>query len=686
MNTTKASRDNWWAVLMTVLATLYLFPELIFNAELVRTVGSAGASAADIHRLELFGRAISGIGVTLLVLDAIKGFPLRSKDRTLLLSLAVFLLLWPLVFFGQKYVIDKYLIEPSSAEQRQTAFLSLVVKDALAAQAVAVEGLPFDSDNPESPVSQTFLSLFGGLVYANNNVLEQIKQSRQELATAYVVNQTQAQVPELLAQHQQLSLKLRDAYTEHYQPAYNDYKQALLDSSNVAAREWGKVTAQLDEGWHDYQTMLEKADELASQQAEQAGPRIYEFLDYYHDRCVNDGKINARCRERAESRYKKQITQLGYGYIPHEHWLIEEDVSTGENVFNSLIAGVLTGGISLAAQALSAATGGDGGFKDKRYKYTNDTALYKLRLLQLPAFQQKFVDDYGYPLGLASRQAFLDYPETGKRVRAELRQADIRLSANWSLHDRASFDQAVLEKIARDAMQAWSDGLDEKAVALPPGLNWQQFHQHPEVLAYVNRQLSGEKLTHYNPEWSDAEFKRQVLEPKVREQAQQLLRELAAQQSAFADSGDFAERGKQSLRAVIVPPISMGLSLLLICLTLIKLPLRYLQLLIRQPSPMSQRVFRWAPVATLLAVIILPFAVLQPQFDRDYPGAASFLATVGESAHPSLAYGLEWTLRTQPVIAPLGNELSEVMYFEEKSAPLIDMLHKLDQSVALGTN
>lgn len=663
---------------MTALATLYLFPEMIFNAELVSTAGSANASHETIQRLELFGRAISGVGVTLLLLDGWRWLPLYSKGKTLLVSLVIAVLVWPLVFFGQKYAIDEFLIEPSSAEQRQTAFLSILVKNALATRAVEVEGLPFDYEQPNSAVSQTFLSLFGGLVYANADVLEQIKQSREELATAYVVNQTQDQFPELLAQHARLSELLNDAYNDSYAPAYDDYQQAILDSPQVVAREWQEVQEQLQQGWRDYQKMEREADTLAARQAEEAGPKIIDFLDYYHGNCVSGERVNQRCRDRAETRYKQQIGQLGYGYIPHEHWLIVEEVSTGENILNSLLAGALTGGVSIAAQALNKVTGGDGGFEDKRYSYTDSIAHYKQRITELDAYQKKFVREYGYPLGLDSEQLFIQYPETQQRVRDKLAGAGVKLAADWQLNDRASFERAIVEKIASEAMREWSNGLSKQAIDLPPGLSWYEFHQHPEMLAYVNRHAQGLELRRYNPDWNDGQFKQYVLEPMVREQAQKLLAELAAQTSSFADGGELEERGKQSLRAVIIPPFSMALSLLLVCLTLLKLPMRYLQLLMAKPSAAWRWFNRFVVVASLGAVVAVPMWVLQPDFHKEYPGANSFLRTLGQTTNLSVAKSLEWTLKTQPLIAPMGSKLAELSNFDDNVQPTLDQLEALD--------
>lgn len=664
---------------MTALATLYLFPEIIFNAELVRTAGSAASNYDELRRLELFGRAVSGIGVSLLLLDAFAIFPLRSKAKTLLVAALVVVFVWPIVFFGQKLLIDYFFIDDSTAEQRQMAFLSVLVKNSLAAQAVEVDGLPFDSKQPDEPVSQTFLSLFGGLVYANSDVLDQIKQSKREIATAYIVNQTHADIEHYLDQHHQLSVKLKDVYHNKYQPAYEAYKKSILESNNIADTEWERVQKRLDSSWNDYKKLAQQADKLASKQAEQVAPKIYQFLEYYYGKCVNNRTVDQRCRNRVEERYAKEIKLLGYGHIPHDYWLIAEDVSTSENLFNSLVTGIVTGGLSVVVQTLDAVTGGDGGFKDKEYHYTNNEAHYKQRIAALPSFSQKFIDDYGYPPTLGNRELFLAYPETTVRTIKLLENEGINLPETWKLNERDVFNHAVIERITRLATKRWSIAFDSYAIELPPGLTWYEFHQNDQVLVYINRQLSRIQLKSYDPDWNDNEFTRWVLEPEVSKQVDELLLKLSAEEKAFSDGGVMASEGKQSLRAVIIPPISMALSLLLICLTVIKLPQRYLQLAAGEPDKTLRTLYRLVPILTLGVVIMIPLYVLQPNFRQDYPGAESFLNALENTSNPIVAGAVEWTLKTQPLISPIGNQLAGAVDFENQSTPLIELLEQVDR-------
>lgn len=63
------SKPKWLALFLFAMSLIYLIPEVIFNAKLVEVAGSSGLSDETLHITELFGRAISGIGVTLLMID-----------------------------------------------------------------------------------------------------------------------------------------------------------------------------------------------------------------------------------------------------------------------------------------------------------------------------------------------------------------------------------------------------------------------------------------------------------------------------------------------------------------------------------------------------------------------------------------------------------------------------------------
>lgn len=89
-----------WSALMLGLLCVYLVPEIIFNAKLVSIAGGRENSDSELRTVELFGRAISGIGVTLLLADwLIRGQ--SGISRSLLALAFLTILVWPTVFLAK---------------------------------------------------------------------------------------------------------------------------------------------------------------------------------------------------------------------------------------------------------------------------------------------------------------------------------------------------------------------------------------------------------------------------------------------------------------------------------------------------------------------------------------------------------------------------------------------------------
>ena len=61
-------------------------------------------------------------------------------------------------------------------------------------------------------------------------------------------------------------------------------------------------------------------------------------------------------------------------------------------------------------------------------------------------------------------------------------------------------------------------------------------------------------------DWNKKNFKDQVLDPNIEKRTDNCVAMLNSAEGKFADGGEYAY-GKQALRSVIIPPISMSLSL-----------------------------------------------------------------------------------------------------------------------------
>lgn len=145
----------WWMLLMFICSVVYLFPEAVFNAALTDVAGGRNSSVEDLRAVELFGRTISGIGVTLLLADLLlKGKQVAKATRALGYFSLIAVIIWPTVFFGQKWLVDHFIIDASTPEERQQAYLSQVLRSALIENSIKFEGIDYDPGKKHSAIEK----------------------------------------------------------------------------------------------------------------------------------------------------------------------------------------------------------------------------------------------------------------------------------------------------------------------------------------------------------------------------------------------------------------------------------------------------------------------------------------------------------------------------------------------------
>lgn len=154
--------------LFVIALMAYLGFESSFHTILTSTVIDPSSNIDDIHRVEIYGRLISGFGSGLLFTKLIVSI-LSSKLRKLTswsCQTAIFLLVFSTVYFGQKAVIERFLIDPSSAEVRRDAVLVNTVKKGLYNQDLASKSFSFSESVNEQIEQKVMLSLLSaGFLY-----------------------------------------------------------------------------------------------------------------------------------------------------------------------------------------------------------------------------------------------------------------------------------------------------------------------------------------------------------------------------------------------------------------------------------------------------------------------------------------------------------------------------------------
>ncbi|WP_244212539.1 hypothetical protein [Shewanella livingstonensis] len=686
----KTGKPFWWMLLMFICSVAYLFPEAVFNAALTDVAGGRNSSAEDLRAVELFGRTISGIGVTLLLADLLlKGKQVAKATRALGYFSLIAVIVWPTVFFGQKWLVDHFIIDASTPEERQQAYLSQVLRSALIENSIAFEGIDYDPDKEHSAVEKTFLSVFGGLVYADDKLVDDLKQKKRLIMEKFVRDRAMSQFDQHYANYDDFRQTLRDKYTE-YADGSNQYNQALTSVKTRSDRYWLDTQNQVKQGWEKYQQGTKAYEARVESRAQKIAPKIYDYFER-RNKCAEKKKGSSKnsCFERLQKGYDKEIAKYSIPYIPPDDWLVREEISTSENVGNSILSGIMTFGLFTAMQAADVVTGGDAGFKDHRMVYTNDVNHYKnvLMVKMAPDFVK---ESGGYPLGINSIHQFRVHELTSIKVNKKLKQKGLTLSPSWSLSDRNSFDIAVAKKVRQQADAEWRSAMKAKNSDMPPNLSWQTFQQQGVIQQRIQREM---KELYVNPtlaDWNNREFKQKIIEPNIQRKTTEYLKVLEAQQVEFANGGAFESTGKSALRSTIIPPISMSISLVLVLLTVLKLPIKAVELVQAKRTTTGVKTkpnhFIKPAISSLLlaSIFIVPLSLGGNQYTMKGSAVHYFFEQMEKNDSATISFTLKWLLVTLPMVQPIGSSIDQYLFITKGFNAISEPINRFDLAIMPG--
>ncbi|CAM3749085.1 hypothetical protein [Parendozoicomonas haliclonae] len=295
-----------WMTFMLICSVLYLIPEAVFNAVLTTVAGGQQSTVEDLHVAELFGRTISGIGVSLLLADLIiKGRLATRFCRSLMVLLMILVVAWPTVFFGQKWLVDYLIINPSTSEQRQQAFFAQMLRRALVEKSVVVEGIQYQPDAVHSAEEKTFLSVIGGLVYADNHLITELERRKVEIVSKFVRDQAMNNFTDHYQTYDQFRKQLRGQYL-NYRKQSQVYNQAIADSGVRADEYWLQMQNEIADGWRLYQKGEMAFEARLDGRAQEVAPKIYDYFER-RGKCqsYNSSSSRGRCLERLDDRYRE---------------------------------------------------------------------------------------------------------------------------------------------------------------------------------------------------------------------------------------------------------------------------------------------------------------------------------------------------------------------------------------------
>lgn len=601
-----------WLLVLFALNLLYLVYELAFNSRLV-DAAVASLTRSGVLALELEGRILSGIGLSLLLLRLIKvqDRPLLRNVGGIALAIAIG---FPLMFYGQRILVDT-LVDHTSAEQRMDAQHLLLLKRGLANNALQLDGIPFDEADLDSAHTRSFLSVLGLMTFVSPEFIDSLKSEADRIIDQVVVNEATRALPDHYEEYRLLQASLLQAWHD-YEQVSDEYWQAQAELREEAEARWHQLQMQLMSEWQD--TAEERNDQAFTRQVLTLQRSLSTYLQA-RERCDN-GRFRDECIIRIEDIYRDEVTRnLGRYVAPHD-WCHEPEIVT-----NTV---------------------------QRRGRFVTERQ-------EIQRCHNLDFDHLAGKLTAITQQAmtyeqFLTSDAVAEHARDQLAAEGMVLPVSWRPDDRDTFlDTAIVEPMqslgqrADDAMQ------EQLGTTLPLDLDAEAFLASQPVQDRLHETLRPQDRNMLIPLDLDPEaFRDAILTPHYRALAEQERSRLYADTQALANGASREEEGKQYVRALIVPPIAMGFSLFFALVNGIGL-------VASLPALLGSR-NRWLPhlikVTGLGLVLALPMAnsaaVVKTETYRYFAGEAE------RALSPLGSLFATWVINTEPVVYPLGKVMA----------------------------
>lgn len=275
---------------------------------------------------------------------------------------------------------------------------------------------------------------------------------------------------------------------------------------------------------------------------------------------------------------------------------------------------------------------------------------------KIPGEQAKAWDDYARDLRKHRLQPGTVPRIYYGRVRQKVQSNGVPVGHDWTPGDRGGFYAAVARKAQGQIQSSFANGIAQRfpeGAGLVPYLSWEQFVMQPAIQRYWKKQLAIPDQVVLRPEVGSAEqYATLVYNPTLDIRQAENLQQLNAPAEQFADGAQYEQLGKDGVRALIVPPIALGFSLLGALVHIFKFALGVAQLITLR----SFRNFGYKTIGIALGAVVV-FAMANARASTPITEQKLFVERLYPDAQGKYGHTAMWlvrgTIHLQPVAYPM---------------------------------
>ncbi len=686
------------SLILFCFSLLYLYSEVVFNVLMLDIAGTSSSSMKEVEDIQYYGRMISASGFTLLLLGLFDktGFRLsktshwliaftcificsipflmifgESLYRTIagkdpieagfdfdmgwalmvvpgamlfllsgghnraLIAIGLIIMAWPAMFFGQKILIERYIVAPTSWQDRLSARYVLMARSQSEECRMQLGTLNLCKRNTHynenlrslNAVLAAILlnakkSVMTDISYAKDDaILKEIMASNSsDIDASYIKYLYQVNKIQKFAYNQFTKDKnkfIKNFYTPYMQ-ASRRYEQAVMlqpRTSKKAHELWRILNDKKDIAWQQYLMETSNYNTSIDSIAEQIKEALTKIRAEAYD--CDDFKCETNKR-------------LALKEFQHEH-------NEQANIIDDIC-----GGNPLEYSC----------------KITTDEIALKIHEEK----DKEFIEKSGYTPDIATKQEFFALPKNQAILKEQVKETlsskikgvnynDIHISDNITEKELVAIIQNSIIKRANFEWSTRMKKLFKKDIA--PSLPMTKFF----LAMGVN--LPPESSVKINAGLNRPDFMKQYVLPEYKAKVVKYFDDIEKEAPDYANKEKLSEQGKNYVRAVYIPPIALGLSLLIVALTIGKniifIGSSIIYVFMRKKQ-IPKYISTIAYIVTWLGFIGITSTFIN-QSENFYTKNRTYKKYYeeGMQKHPTITLSLDAIIRIQPSIYIYGN-------------------------------
>ncbi len=241
-------------LVLLVVEIIYVLAEFTFNAALLNAAGGLVSDNDVLDQIETVGRLLSGVGLGILLYSLVirRWLSEETLGKGLFALVASLTASIPTMYFGQEYLVEKYLIDGTNGFQREYAESLLLMKKGLHNGVLQIKNVPLSQGYSATPSDLAFMSVMGAVMMGIPDYAKVLQANEKNIAKRLNYISSREVLDEIYPKYSQASLELNESYAD-YNQASQEFAVEFRRRTPKLNLLWKKIDRDTRQQWSRYQ-------------------------------------------------------------------------------------------------------------------------------------------------------------------------------------------------------------------------------------------------------------------------------------------------------------------------------------------------------------------------------------------------------------------------------------------------